>query len=186
MKKKDFETSLRNGTLKYEGNLFSNLPDAQKEAKRKGSDYVVVNLTNNTIVKDSINDMSVPLEKVDAKNYVVNHAGVWFAKPLGQRDNFTEAFYSTDEGKTWHKATMEKKSSNGSNGRTQSGKIFFRSSNPRTSIGRNVLTWYSNNNKHDVDYSLEIDHIDEDYTNDRLDNLQRITPAENKAKRGKK
>jgi hypothetical protein len=97
----------------------------------------------------------------------------------------TKAFCSEDEGQTWHKCYLEKKTKAPS-GRTQVNKAFFRSprlNKGRVSIGRNVLTWYANNGIHEVDYNYEIDHIDGDHTNDKLSNLERVTPSENKRRR---
>lgn len=130
--------------------------------------------------KKKVSDMSVPLEQVDAKNYVVayNNPDVWFAKPQGEKELFKRAYYSIDKGQTWHLASLETKSA-GSNTRTQQGKFFFRSHSPRTAIGRNVLTWYANKGIHTIDPSQHIDHVNEDYTDDRFDNLKRIPAKEN-------
>lgn len=97
----------------------------------------------------------------------------------------TKAYCSEDEGKTWHVCYLEKKS-DAPSGRTQAGKAFFRTpklSKGRVSIGRNVLTWYANKGPHEVDYSKEIDHKNGKFTDDRLGNLEPVTPSENKKRR---
>lgn len=97
----------------------------------------------------------------------------------------TKAYCSEDEGKTWHVCYLEKKS-DAPSGRTQTGKAFFRTpklSKGRVSIGRNVLTWYANKGPHEVDYSLEIDHVNGNFTDDHLSNLEPVTPSENKKRR---
>lgn len=139
---------------------------------------------HNEIMHDSVNDTPADIEDIDTSNYVVGNNGVWFAKPKSQRDMFDIAYASNDKGKTWHTCNKEKKSASSTRGsQTQAGKIFFRTSSsfpgPRTSIGRNVLTWCSNNNEHHLPYGYEIDHVDGNYLNDRLSNLEKVTHSEN-------
>ena len=135
-------------------------------------------------VEDSmIQDVLTPeqvKDLVDTENYVVGKNNIWFAKPKGEKENFRKAYISADQGKSWYPAYVQVKNEAPS-GRTQVGKINFQGKINGQSyyIGRNVLTWYANNNIHEVDYSQEIDHINGDFTDDRLENLRRITPQEN-------
>lgn len=131
-----------------------------------------------------IDDAQVDPSVVDTDNYVENVNGVWFARAKGESSLLSKAYCSSDNGKTWHTCTLETKSSNNDN-RTQTGKYIFRTSQakdylgPRSSIGRNVLTWCSANKEHKLPNGYEIDHIDGDYTNDKLSNLQKVTHSEN-------
>ena len=129
----------------------------------------------------------MPKEKIfmiDVDNYVIGQKGVWFAKPRGVVDMFEVAYASCDEGRTWYRCYKKAKSPHHTAGsRTQAGKILFRTS-PRfplgeVSMGRDVLTWYSNNKVHNSLDGLEIDHKDGDYTNDKLTNLEQVHPREN-------
>lgn len=135
-------------------------------------------------VEDSmIQDVLTPeqvKDLVDTENYVVGKNNIWFAKPKGGKENFRKAYVSADQGKSWYPAYVQVKNEAPS-GRTQVGKINFQGKINGQSyyIGRNVLTWYANNNIHEVDYSQEIDHINGDFTDDSLKNLRRITPQEN-------
>lgn len=131
------------------------------------------------------NDMAVSPSEVDAQNYVVGKGGVWFAKAKNESSFLNKAFCSADNGDTWHTCGLERKSENPGDPskRTQVGKyMFYTSSTLPTSkirMGRNVLTWYANAGIHRIDESKQIDHINGDYTDDRLSNLERVSAAEN-------
>ena len=47
------------------------------------------------------------------------------------------------------------------------------------SISRNVLTWYANNRIHNSLDDFEIDHVNGDFTDDRLSNLEQVDHKEN-------
>lgn len=136
----------------------------------------------------AIEDVSI----IDVDNYVIGTRGIWYARLKGEKEFLTRAFCSADQGATWHECYIEVKSSNPKerHARTQAGKAIVRTpravgfNGPRTSIGMNVLTWYAAHApRQAVDYTLHIDHKDDDYTNDQLSNLDRITPEENYKKR---
>ena len=149
----------------------------------KKVDNILKEKIEDTFIKDGLVKEEDVEKLVDTDNYVIGKQGVWFAKPKGQIDNFVVAYASPDKGKTWYKAYMMRKTDNPSHS-TQVGKVIFRVDSsfpgPKTSIGRNILTWYANHGEHEVDYSQDIDHQDNEYKNDELKNLERMSQKENR------
>lgn len=124
------------------------------------------------------------LHTIDTNNYVIGQKNIWFAKPREEVDMFNVAYASCDGGRTWYRCTREVKSiCHTAGSRTQAGKVFFRTPKifplGRVAISRNVLTWYANNKIHNSLDEYEIDHVDGDFTNDRIDNLERVDHSEN-------
>lgn len=124
-----------------------------------------------------------PMPKdIDLSCIVKSRNGYW-TRRIGEREELgTKVYYSPDR-KNWYPAYRDKKTGYSSlnNNKTQVGKFIYRAKleGSRPSIGRNVLTWYTANNINRVNYNKEIDHVDGDFTNDRLSNLERVTPQEN-------
>lgn len=171
------EGKSRDPNVEYDAYLVGPRTNIMKMLKATGNEDFASD------IEDSIR-AAVKEDDVDSANYVVGRNGVWFARAKGEHSLLSKAYCSSDRGKTWHNCYLEVKSEHKAQpGRTQAGKYFFRTSSsfdgPRTSIGRNVLTWYAANGKHNVDENYQIDHIDNDYRNDDLSNLQRITEKEN-------
>lgn len=131
------------------------------------------------LVLDEI-DPSKVNELIDVENYVVGKNGTWFAKPKNEKENFKRAYISIDQGDHWFPAYATAKREAPS-GRTQVGKVNMAGviKGKGYYMGRNVLTWYANQGIHEVDYSKEIDHKNGDFTDDRFENLRRVTPEEN-------
>lgn len=121
------------------------------------------------------------LEEIDLDNIVKTGNGFW-ARKLGEHYNLgTIAYYSPD-GKNWVRAYIDRKSANSfSETRTQKGKFIYRAcyEGKKVSIGKNVLTWYAANGEKEVIKGWEIDHINGDYTNDTLANLEKVSHSEN-------
>ena len=124
------------------------------------------------------------VSNIDTDNYVIGQKNIWFAKPIGEVDMFDIAYASCDGGQTWYRCSRETKSFCHTAGtRTQAGKVFFRTPKSfplgRVAMSRNVLTWYANNGEHNSLDAYEIDHVDGDFTNDRLSNLEKVDHSEN-------
>ena len=123
----------------------------------------------------------IRLTENDLNNIVKTNNGFW-ARRLGEHYNLgTVAYYSPD-GEHWVRAYRTTKNGNNVLGsRTQAGKFIYRAyyESKRVSIGRNVLTWYTANGEKEVIKGWEIDHVNGDYTNDDLDNLEKVSHSEN-------
>lgn len=134
----------------------------------------------------SVKDRTLKPEEYDAidiSNAVSSNGYLW-AKDKSESELLTKAYWSADNGKTWNSCGLYPKQPDRSSrgNRTQAGKWMFAATNAkgqRKTIGRNILTWYVNNGGGSVDPSLEIDHINGDYTDDKLSNLRRVTHSEN-------
>jgi len=155
-----------------------------QEKKHHNDSTLYDEFAESIVIYDACNDMAAKPEEVDSANYVVGNNGVWFARAKGEKSLLTKAYCSNDKGKTWHTCNLEVKTENKAHpGQTQAGKYFFRTASsfdgPRTAIGRNVLTWYAAHGEHNYKEGYQIDHIDNNYRNDELSNLQRITREEN-------
>lgn len=128
-------------------------------------------------------------EDIDLNSIVKSKNGYW-ARKIGENQELgTQVYYSRDR-KHWIKGYRDRKSVNPKDpgGRTQVGKYIYRAKENGTTvatIGRNVLTWYTANGIRSVNYNKEIDHINGDFTNDRADNLERVTPSQNIKRRNK-
>ena len=129
-------------------------------------------------------------EHVDLEHYLKKGDVLW-CKDKSENANsqiLTKAYVSVDNGKTWYSAYMEAKQPNpkDTGHRTQAGKIQFRAPQYNlgyvTPIGRNILTWYTKENKHEYNPEMHIDHINEKHTDDNPENLDIKTPQENIAK----
>lgn len=124
------------------------------------------------------------IENVDIEHVVYGDNGIWWAKDKAESELLTKAYWSDNKGETWNTCGLYQKGPNKKdpNDRTQVGKWYFRGTSAKgvqRSIGRNVLTWYTNKGIHEIDRNQEIDHINNDYIDDRFGNLQQMTHSEN-------
>lgn len=181
---------------RYETELYSALANSEVTDEEADELYEILEnelqywedlyITTPMHLGDEINFEEVK-KLIDIDNYVIGQRGYWFAKPKGEIELFNKAFVSPDQGKHWYPMHLETKTGAPS-GRTQTGKFIFRGKpkGENVSIGRNVLTWYANHNEHQVDYNYEIDHINGQYTDDRLENLEKVTKEENAKRRNER
>lgn len=134
-------------------------------------------------VKD-INDAKRDItSEIDLNNIVQTDNGYW-ARKKGESNLLTVAYYSPDK-KEWYKASpnVVRESVNTKKGKLQVGKINFYNRKYNKRIGRNVLTWYTANGGGRTQKGYHIDHINGDYTDDRLSNLEKVTEQENARRR---
>lgn len=124
---------------------------------------------------------------IDLNNIVQTSNGFW-AKLEGEHYELGSKVYYSKNKRDWVPAYAQKKNVSPnmkSPEKVQEGKIIYRTDGRRAngwgykSIGRNILTWYTGNKVKKVREDLQIDHIDGDFTNDHLHNLERVSPSEN-------
>lgn len=132
----------------------------------------------------TISDVIANPDKIDTENYVENSTGTMrFARAKGEEEYLTKAYCSNDEGKTWHTCYLqERNTSPNVKSSIQVGKMLFASSSTtgaRNYIGRNVLTYCAANGIHKLESGKEIDHINGDYSDDRLSNLRMLSHEDN-------
>ena len=128
---------------------------------------------------------------IDLDNIVQSSNGYW-ARVKGEYQELGSKVYFSKNRKEWIPAYAQRKNKtpNMSNPeKLQEGKVIYKT-DPRHSrgwgvntIGKNIITWYTGNGVKKVRPDLQIDHIDGDFTNDNLDNLERVTPSENLKRR---
>lgn len=132
----------------------------------------------------AISDVIANPDKIDTENYVENSTGTMrFARAKGEEEYLTKAYCSNDEGKTWHTCYLqERNTSPNVKSSIQVGKMLFASSSTtgaKNYIGRNVLTYCAANGIHKLESGKEIDHINGDYSDDRLSNLRMLSHEDN-------